>query len=168
MNTPKTFKAGDKVYCPELSHKLLTVLKNTRCLDEFRKLMVGIPQSAAADFVYVGECGKNSPYCNAPTIIHATTENHALLEQLYGILFEEPPSAYEIVGQLLQKKKMVACYLSNTNENPNAFDYQGFVTKADFDDEGAPCFYTTNPDQSFAYATPIDLDTGAVITTGFE
>lgn len=77
------FKVGDKVYCPSASVKICTV-KDYSCDDG----ILGLPFGNT--HVPFDEHGV-STMTQIPTVFHATAENHALLEQLYGVKFEAPP-----------------------------------------------------------------------------
>lgn len=79
----QTFKAGDKVYYPHKSDKILTLKKHTSH-DFPLKVMNG---GATISFT---KQGKEFPYDNVPSIFHVTKENHKKLQELYGVQFEAP------------------------------------------------------------------------------
>ena len=77
------FKEGDKVYFPSESNKVLTIIHNGND-PEYPITLIGYT------FVFT-VYGKYIDRDPVPVLIHATPENHALLEQLYGVEFEKPP-----------------------------------------------------------------------------
>lgn len=79
-----TFKAGDKVYCPYFNTWILTLIPNEKSP---YLLALELP-SKLIDITQAGKVFDAQGM--VPDIVHATPENHALLEQLYGIDFEKP------------------------------------------------------------------------------
>ena len=93
----KQFKAGDLVYRPILSTKIYKL---------------GATNSDSLTIMSDGGKGCFYPDGNYftwhanPSIFHATSENHALLEQLYGVEFEKPPvklTSHEIIAAMLER-----------------------------------------------------------------
>lgn len=78
------FKAGDKVYCPKLSLKMLEVIKN-----EYDEPDLSVTFNN--DYVDFDECGKEVVWNKVEVVFHATPENHEMLCKLYGVEFEAPP-----------------------------------------------------------------------------
>lgn len=82
--TEVKFKVGDKVYCPNLSTSILTLVDGVN----------GYP--IAIKYPNVTICfmtdGKISDKNHISSLLHATPENHKLLEQLYGVEFGKPPA----------------------------------------------------------------------------
>lgn len=76
------FKVGDKVYFPMKTQKILTLE-----LNPFHRQKGYILLAGGVSF---NEDGGFSPNDKEPSIYHATSENHALLEQMHGIEFENP------------------------------------------------------------------------------
>ena len=103
------FKAGDMVYSPTEGTKVFTV--EDRGLGFTYDLTIG-NQTA-------NRCGKIISSQNYPSIFHATKENQALLEALYGVKFDDPPlSDKEKVIESLKNAngKPVLCWASNSQE----------------------------------------------------
>ena len=79
----KEFKAGDKVYYPEVSNKVFTLIQHD-----------GYPYSLAIElglrYIEITSDGYHSRFDILTSIYHATEENKAKLEAFYGIGFEDP------------------------------------------------------------------------------
>lgn len=162
----KKFKAGDKVYCPRLGREVFTVLENI----EGTKFPLSVYKGdKGLSFTLEGFFYSTDP---TPTIIHATEENHALLEQLYGTEFEKPPvvpTPMEIIQALLKHNKYVPCLVSDE-------DYEKDIIKrfnANSDDTVIDCItqlldgYNSGykgTNHNWKYAVPFDVKTGEVIT----
>ncbi len=157
----REFKAGDLVYCPNHSTKVLKVAKNNSDYNlDIYPLMVTV-----CDYVYTfTDSGKHSRTAKQPTLFHATPENHELLEKLYGVEFEKSPREVlgnEIVQAMLARgDKYVPCWLSDGHQCPNSAQETDFVT-AIADDLS---YVTTVTGFEWNYATPFDPKTGEPIT----
>ena len=102
------FKAGDLVYSPTEGTDILQVIATD---DLMYPIEVG-------DKSYT-ECGMYHNTDHYPSIFHATKENQALLEALYGVKFDDPPlSDKEKVIEALNNAdgKPVLCWASNSQE----------------------------------------------------
>lgn len=82
-NNMSNFKAGDKVYYPLRSTEVLTIRKSNAPV---YPILV-----TKHDFTFTID-GKLLSTDTAPCLIPATPENHELLEKLYDVEFEKPPS----------------------------------------------------------------------------
>ncbi|MCG6835462.1 hypothetical protein [Moraxella catarrhalis] len=150
-----TFKAGDKVYYPLMSDKILTVKrhgKNTIYVDIelFGPIVLG-PNGKRAD-IHVTE-----------SLFHATQLNYELLTNLYPhIQFEEPkPTPKQVIKHLLRTHEYVACYTSDSNETPSPDDVKKFITHIH---NGATLPFVDAELDEWRYAIPFDIKTGEVIT----
>lgn len=102
------FKAGDMVYSPTEGTRVLQI----------------IPYNDSEYPIFVGNKSFTtfglhlcSDHCQS--IFHATKENQALLEALYGVKFDDPPlSDKEKVIEALKNAngKPVLCWASNSQE----------------------------------------------------
>ena len=102
------FKAGMQVYSPTEGTDILQVIATD---DLMYPIEVG-------DKSYT-ECGMYHNTDHYPSIFHATKENQALLEALYGVKFDDPPlSDKEKVIEALNNAdgKPVLCWASNSQE----------------------------------------------------
>ena len=155
------FKAGDKVYCPMYGTSILMVTKNkSGHHPDIYPLMITVGKS----YRILTNDGKIRSGDKLPALLHATPENHALLEQLYGDEFEAPPAvptSKEIVKAYLDRgDKRVCCWVSNMNGRPTSVNKWVFidqVTDGDYpfvDKDGRP----------WAHATPFDRTTLQPIT----
>ena len=97
-----------------------------------------------------------------PKIFHATEENHALLEKLYGKEFQKPPtkpSSRAIIKAMLERgDKCIPCYVSDVFNNP--FHIHKWVFICTISDSR----FLANNNESWKYATPFDPKTGEPIT----
>lgn len=90
-----TFKAGDKVYYPLVSNKILTLLKD---YEDTVNVDLG-----AGNYTVFNQNGKKFKHYLTQSIFHATQLNYELLTNLYPhIQFEEPkPTPAAIVKKML-------------------------------------------------------------------
>lgn len=150
----KTFKAGDKVYFPGVTDKVLTLSKNARDSKYYPLTADGYT------FTFDGNLVKDN---RLPSIFHATPKNHALLEQLYGGEFEKPPvkpSSKEIIRAMLDRgDKYVCCWLSDNDETPDKSNVYELIEEVT-----STGFRPYRERYSWEYATPFDIRTGQPIT----
>lgn len=142
------FKVGDRVYCPVTGVGLYAV---------------GAVLGAA--FYHLSVCGvaftaDGRPTRSAvhPVIFHATPENQAALESLYGVKFDDAPKPVPVGSDLtrwLLKKhgKPVLCYV-DTHSDGQAVTV-AFITAVDGTD-----FFVSTSLGLWRYAVPIDNATG--------
>lgn len=78
------FKAGDKVYYPRMSFKIMTLKHNNSPTHPLAIDHIDFTEPYT-------ENGTLSIFAKVTDLFHATEENHALLEKLYGLEFEKPP-----------------------------------------------------------------------------
>lgn len=98
------FKVGDLVYSPTEGIKVLKAIADHQ--QELYPIEVG-----AKGFTEYGMYLSDDHY---PSIFHATKENQALLEALYGVKFDDPPlSGAERVIKALESSngKPVLCWI---------------------------------------------------------
>lgn len=103
------FKAGMWVYSPTEGTDILQVIATD---DLMYPIEVGDKSFT--------ECGMYHNTDQYPSIFHATKENQALLEALYGVKFDDPPlSDKEKVILALQgaKGKPVVCWVKSGNSD---------------------------------------------------
>lgn len=93
------FKAGDLVYSPTEGMQVYQVVWR----DNVNTYQIGV---GTQTFTKQGMCINSQ---NHPSIFHATKENQALLESLYGVKFDDPP--------LSDKEKVIEA-LKNANGKP--------------------------------------------------
>ena len=150
----REFKIGDKVYFPKKSCKIMTVYEYG--LASFPIRLRGRTESFNRDGNLLG--GDMTP-----SIFHATQENHALLEKLYGMEFEAPPrqptSCEIIIAMLNNGYSYVPCYVSSDLEEPNGESHLDFIICV----KGDGRFYNQFG-RGWEYATPFDPRTGQPIT----
>lgn len=156
----REFKVGDKVYFPRYSTRIQTVRADGFTSSPHYKIAV------CAD----GYCetflpnGKMLSFVELPQIFHATEENKAKLEALYGVEFEKPPvkpTSKEIVQEMLARgDKYVCCWVDDFDENPTADNSWDYIT--DYMDDYYP--FTISNGSGWKYATPFDPRTGEPIT----
>lgn len=158
----KEFKAGDLVYCPNKSQKVHTL----QCREEAHYPLViyfDDDADAAINYQTFTFDGLSMEGDKTPDIIHATEENHALLEKLYGMKFEAPPvkpTSKDIIQALLKSgHSYVPCYVSSGIEAPNGGSYLDFIVCVHNDGR----FYN-QLGGGWKYATPFDPKTGEPIT----
>lgn len=150
----RQFKSGDKVYYPPIYTNVLTV-----CASEYT-----LPYPIAIDgfsFTREGKFFKDSPL---PPIFHATPENHALLEQLYGVEFEKPPAkstSRDIVKSRLAKgEKFVPCYAHDSIVEPNNICFRVYIQGIHEDGR-----YIDDNHELWEHVTPFDPATDEPITS---
>lgn len=118
------FKAGDKVYCPKLSLKMLEVIKN-----EYDEPDLSVTFNN--DYVDFDECGKEVVWNKVEVVFHATPENHEMLCKLYGVEFEAPPkpkTPKEVIQAMLDDGWVsVSCYVSNCKGRPNENNFGDLI-----------------------------------------
>ena len=103
------FKTGDLVYSPTEGTKVFTTFEWTEGDD----YPIGVGEKIFT------ECGMYLCSDQYPSIFHATKENQALLESLYGVKFDDPPlSDKEKVIEALKNTdgRPVLCWASNSQE----------------------------------------------------
>lgn len=159
----KEFKVGDLVYYPDRDTRVFR-------LSDWEEGITGCPRVCIyLDALgYVCETfrpnGIRDSRDSVPKLIHATPENHALLEQLYGVEFEKPPAkptSKEIVQAKLDIEKLpVPCWASNVDEQPSSMDKWVFIDKVI--DGNYP--FVAKDGCRWKYATPIDRTTLKPIT----
>lgn len=151
----REFKVGDKVYYPMHDTKLHTVELSNDVHELF-------PVAVDGEFFTID--GKILSCSIVSSLIHATPENHELLEKLYGVEFEKlptPPTGNEVVQVMLARgDKYVPCWLSDGHQCPNSAQETDFVT-AIADDLS---YVITVTGFEWNYATPFDPKTGEPIT----
>lgn len=149
------FKDGDKVYIPMLSTKVLVVPTNA----PWGKSPYPI-DIFSTTFTIDGKIREED---KLPMIFPATEENHALLEKLYGVKFEKPPTkptSRDIIKAMLDRgDEYVPCYVSSGIEAPNGGSYLDFIVCVHNDGR----FYN-KLGGGWKYATPFDPRTGEPIT----
>jgi hypothetical protein len=105
------FKVGDSVYWPNRGTTIYTIKLTNRSHSNNYPLSV-----ADWDLCFTVEGKTNSTML--PVLFHATPENKAALETLYGIAFEDLP----LVGSALTKQKLtesrkpILCYCSDFSD----------------------------------------------------
>ena len=80
------FKAGDLVYYPSYSSKIYKLKENPN-KDSNYPLVI---KEGNHNIIFISTTGMDYFSDAAPRIFHATLETKKLLDQLYGIEFEEP------------------------------------------------------------------------------
>lgn len=155
----KEFKVGDKVYFPALGGNIVELRENESGFAAYTLIAERCGQYRSMDTL-----GRERSVDAVPSIFHATPENHELLEKLYGVEFEKPPTkptGNEIVQAMLARgDKYVPCWLSDGHQCPNSAQEIDFVT-AIADDLS---YVTTVTGFEWNYATPFDPKTGEPIT----
>ena len=145
------FKVGDKVYFPSESNKVLTVHEN---YDDDPDYLIKV------DGFLLNTDGRYTDRNPVPSLIHATPENHKLLEQLYGVEFENPPvkpTSREIIQAMLELgDKLVPCMAADYDSD----DWSFVLIESVWDDGG----YTDGAGTLWDCAKPIDPRTGTEIT----
>lgn len=155
------FKAGDLVYYPSVSTQvfLLEYYRDSGC--GTYPLCIKFDKDVSEPFT---EEGLRYPTNVMPKLFHATLENQALLEQLYGMKFEPAPvepTSKEIIKKMLGRgDKAVPCWVSDVNENPSADYAWAYIVQVV---EGREPFVGKNGSQ-WRYATPFDPKTEQPIT----
>ena len=158
----KEFKAGDEVYYP---------LQGTQVFQLECYSGLNYPLDATfygddgdEDFATFTLEGFLSKTHKVPLLFHATPENKAKLEALYGVEFEAPPAkptSHEIIKAKLDKgMKAVPCWVSHTDKQPTSKDYWAFIKKVT--EEHTP--YRDKDGYGWVFATPFDPHTVEAIT----
>ena len=152
----KKFKVGDKVYCPPFGTNILTLVESASS-NSF--LSFAQPNK----LITITKDGKMwDAQGMVSGIVHATPENHALLEQLYGVEFEKPSvklTSREIIKAMLARgDKNVCCWVSQSDEYPTRSSHLAFIGSVDND------VFIDECDAIWRYATPFNLHTGTEIT----
>ena len=152
----KKFKVGDKVYCPPFGTNILTLVESASS-NSF--LSFAQPNK----LITITKDGKVwDAQGMVSGIVHATPENHALLEQLYGVEFEKPSvklTSREIIKAMLARgDKNVCCWVSQSDEYPTRSSHLAFIGSVDND------VFIDECDAIWRYATPFNLHTGTELT----
>lgn len=113
----KTFQAGDKVYCPFLSTAILTITESPHLYYPIR-----INYSDSKNKNFTSE-GKYLDHDKLPSIFHATPENKAMLDALYGTEFETPPVKLHgsdlTCAKLKETGMPILCWVSDSLDKTN-------------------------------------------------
>ena len=156
-NAMNKFKAGDKVYCPKLSRKVLVPQETVGGVGSY-PLTISINDT----YYYFTIDGKYSSLDEVPSIFHATPENKVKLEQLYGVEFEEPPTkptSKDIIQAMLARgDKAVPCWVSESDEYPTSSYHWVFIISVSDD------VFIDECDAIWKYATPFNPRTCEEIT----
>lgn len=152
----REFKVGDLVYCTMHGNRIYTIHDKYDSMSEDCPLWVN-----DNSFMIDGRFHANRPM---PDLLHATPENHELLEKLYGVEFEKPPvkpTSKEIIQAMLERgDKCVPCWVSDCKENPGADSVLECIVG--YSDDFYP--FKLSKGGSWKYATPFDPRTGKPIT----
>lgn len=155
----KKFKAGDKIYCPKLSNKVLVLRGDTYLAGSYPLRVVGTTFTID---------GKIRGEDNLPLIFHATEENRLALEQLYGVEFEKPPtppSSREIIKAMLERgDKNVLCWVGNTRKEAESGYLWKFITEYNENSDYPYVSEGRGSVGSWVFAIPIDHRTEQPIT----
>ena len=155
----KEFKAGDKVYYPHFDTSVLTLVESARsssflAFEQPNKLIIITKNGKVWD-----EQGMVSG------IVHATPETHELLEQLYGIEFEKPPTkptSHEIIKAYLDRgDKNVCCWVSDYRQELSS---NSTTREIHYIEDSGVTYYVATDGSAWFFATPIDPHTGTEIT----
>lgn len=156
----KKFKDGDKVYIPMLSTKVLVVTINAT----WRRSPYPID---IFNTTYTID-GKIREKDKLPMIFPATKENHALLEKLYGVEFEKPPtppSSREIIRAMLERgDKNVLCWVGNTRKEAESGYLWKFITEYNENSDYPYISEGRGSVGSWVFAIPVDHRTEQPIT----
>ena len=153
------FKAYDLVYYPTMGTQVfqLDECRGRDCLPICIRL-----DGDEGDFVAFTSTGFVHSTDQLPKIFHATEDNHALLEELYGKEFQKPPTkptSRDIIRAMLERgDKCVPCYVSDVFDNPFHIHEWTFICTV------AYSRFLANNKESYKYATPFDPKTGQPIT----
>lgn len=152
----REFKAGDKVYCPTFGPKVYTAASGFDGSDPHYPITVSGDTFSVEGKLYARDL--------VGRLIHATPENHELLEKLYGVEFEKPPrlpTGNEVIQAMLARgDKYVPCWVSDGNPRPNSRHELEFVVSVALD----LSYVTTSGNVEWNFATPFDPRTGEAIT----
>lgn len=137
------FDEGHKVYCPSVG---VSIYELFRIEDNPKPLRVENYHQCTYE-------GKVFPGSVFPDVFHATFENKAKLEALYGVEFDEPElEGSELTRKLLKDGHNVLCYVSDVSDEL-AVD-QGYVRLIGklF---GIEHFEVYNSKMSYRFAVPV-------------
>lgn len=148
------FKVGDKVYFPFRDTKVHTLQRYIPVGASFHKLQIVYENGVTENFIPDGRRYDAYP---ATALVHATPENHAMLEALYGIEFEVPPpksTPKQIIKAMLARgDKYVLCLVADNLQQ--IAEGNGVPTAVTAVEEGSVfCFHTES--YCWKYAIPID------------
>lgn len=137
------FKAGDLVYYPSYSSKIYKLKENQHKYSKFPlviKEQVGV--GAIQRFTVAGDEDFHTGV-PMPSIFHATLETKKLLDQLYGIEFEEPSKTlYEKMEEHFDKggSDVLCTKISCTTSKLSLVVIQGVHASFDYliDNTGTP------------------------------
>ena len=158
----KEFKVGDPVYYPAQGTQVFHLEGNSGLY--YPLAITFYDDDGDENFDTFTLEGFYSRAHKAPLIFHATPENKAKLDALYGVEFEEPPSkptSKEIVKAYLDRgDKSVCCWASTINEQPKSINKWVFIEQVidgdyPFVDKGG---------RYWKHATPFDHTTLEPIT----
>lgn len=113
----KTFQPGNKVYCPFVSTDILTITVSHS--HPIYPIEINFNSKTK---LFTSE-GKYLEDNRVSCIFHATPENKAMLDALYGIEFETPPT--KLSGSDLTRAKLketgkpILCWVSDALDKPN-------------------------------------------------
>ena len=151
------FKPGDKVYCPKYSTSILRVDRNK---SGYNSDIYPLEIAVGINYDTLTNDGKIRTSDKQPILFHATPENHALLEQLYGVEFEKPPvkpTSKEIIQAMLDRgDKYVLCNVSNYGSD----DWYLVLIERVGENSG----YIDDAGTRWYTAKPINPRTGIIIT----
>lgn len=148
------FEVGDKVYCPEVSHKIFTIIEFYDVDDIF--LTVGDSGLALKLLISPDETGLQL----SDVLCHATPENHRML----GVEFEAPPAPKnpkEIIQAMLDDGWIgVACYVNDSDKRPSKHNKKDLIV--DIHDVNDGYIFGGNA-YNWKGANPFDPKTGKII-----
>lgn len=108
----RKFKAGDKVYYPQMGSVIFTVRENIAGGD----YAISLTRNGER-FEYLTDEGRLYERDLVPSLHHATPENQKLLEKLYGITLEDAPvvpTSREIIETMLKRgDELVPCMVAD-------------------------------------------------------
>ena len=157
------FKAGDKVYYPPKSTKVLTVYELD---DSVYPILVDLGSRHTHTFTIDGKFYTDDALSS---IFHATPEMKAKLEDLHGVEFEAPPvkpTSREVIQAKLNKStEPVPCWVNNNSDRtqPTRKDVWAFVKEVDTD-PSSKFPYLDATGNWWMHATPFDHTTFQPIT----
>ena len=154
------FKAGDWVYYPSRSNSVYKVTS----VEESTEYPVHVLIESNYTTTFTKD-GKEFINDTVAKIFPATEENHKLLERLYGMKFETPPSISipkQIIQDLLNKGELfVPCWVSNDDRCPTRNNKWVFICEVD--NSAYP--FTDSEGYYWMYATPFDIRTAKALVT---
>ena len=156
------FKVGEPVYYPARGTQVFQLENYTGLY--YPLIITFYDDDGDEDFDSFTLEGFLSKTHKAPQIFHATPENKAKLEALYGVEFEAPPvkpTSKEIVKAYLNRgDKSVCCWASNINEQPKSINKWVFIEQVI--DGDYP--FVDKDGCHWKHATPLDHTTLQPIT----